>query len=199
MEIRPLRRRLRDPGPRRTTRRRSPARAGSSRVGPDGTALVTGQDADHAHRRGTGLPRLAHPTPPPQGRHPAVRLYLPVEEGARLDHGQGQSDLPAGREPGPGHRVAPAQPGAARLDHLLPARRVVQDVRLPARLHLAAGHASATSQTPPRNLEATAPPLLRRPLVAQRERSHAVQPDQRGHDPLPISGTRIPSPWPTAA
>jgi hypothetical protein len=50
-------------------------------------------------------------------------------------------------------------------------RRVVPDVRLPARLHLAAGHGSAASQTPPEHLEGPASPPRRRRLVAQRRRS----------------------------
>ena len=45
-----------------------------------------------------------------------------------------QGTQPTARRP-----AAPAQPGAAGLDQLLPARRVQGDLRLPARLHLAAG------------------------------------------------------------
>ena len=43
-----------------------------------------------------------------------------------------QDDDAGERQPAAGGPAAPAQPGAAGLDHLLPARRVASDVRLPA-------------------------------------------------------------------
>ena len=44
----------------------------------DGPAPVGGKDADHPHRRGPRLPRLAHPAPPQARHQPALRLHLPV-------------------------------------------------------------------------------------------------------------------------
>ena len=61
-----------------------------------------------------------------------------------------QNTQPAARNP-----AAPAQPGAAGLDRLLPARSVQHRLRLPARLHLAsrssAGFAASTEGSPGRN------------------------------------------------
>jgi hypothetical protein len=55
--------------------------------------------------------------------------------------------------------AAPAQLGAAGLDHLLPPRVILGDLRLPARLCMAAGGVLATPQAPAHQLEAAAPPL----------------------------------------
>src|SRR6266542_4454306 len=45
-------------------RRRGPARGDRRGPGPDGPTPVAGEDPDHPHRRGGGLPRVAHPASP---------------------------------------------------------------------------------------------------------------------------------------
>ena len=64
-------------------------------------------------------------------------------------------------------RAAPTQRGAARLDHLLPARRVQDDVRLRAPVHLAARGRMASSQASPGQLEVAATPLPGQQVVAR--------------------------------
>ena len=59
----------------------------------------------------------------------------------------------AGNEPAALGRAAPTQRGAARLDQLLPARRVQDDVRLRAPVHLAARGRMASPQASPCQLE----------------------------------------------
>ena len=51
------------------TKARRRGAAGGDRRGPlrDGPAPVAGEDPDHPHRPGPGLPRLAHPAPPQTG------------------------------------------------------------------------------------------------------------------------------------
>lgn len=66
-----------------------------------------------------------------------------------------------------GGPAAPPQSGAAGLDRLLPFRRLARHLPIPASLRLAAGHQVAAKEVPPEHLEGTAPPLLRRPLVAR--------------------------------
>jgi RNA-directed DNA polymerase len=95
------------------------------------------------------------------GSHPAalqarlrqvVRLHLPLEEGARLDQGQGADDDPRGDEPTARSPVLPARAGVAGLGQLLPTRRVQVDLRLlRARVHLAQGDLLAPPQTPHAN------------------------------------------------
>jgi len=133
-------------------------------------------------------PTVAHPAAPEAGHKRAVRLHLPGPQGREIGHGQGEGDLPPGRQPAAGSPAAPAQPGAAGLDRLLPAGSVLGDVQLPARLHLAAGHRLDTPQAPPDELEGTPPPLLRRRLVALRRGGRAVQPRNGTHDTVPLPG-----------
>ena len=70
---------------------------------------------------------------PKRGSGQALRLHLPVQEGVwprsrrRCGRSPDRDHEPAARRP-----AAPAQPGAAGLDQLLPARRVQGDLRLPA-------------------------------------------------------------------
>jgi site-specific DNA recombinase len=120
--------------------RRSPPRG--DRRGPvhDGPAPVTGEDLDHPHRRGPGLPRLAHPAPPQTRHEPVLRLHLPRQESPPGHHGEGQDTVPAGRhEPAARRPAGPAQPGAAGLVRLLPARGVLRHLLLPERLPVAHG------------------------------------------------------------
>ena len=137
------------------------------------------------HRRGLRLPRVPHPAAPEARHGQALRLHLPVEEGARLDQGQGAGDDQGGDEPAARGPAAPAQPGAAGLDQLLPARRVEGDLRLPARLHLAQGGLLAPPQAPARQLE-VAPPALPPRVVADRRRGDAVRPGNGDGHPLPL-------------
>ncbi len=97
-----------------------------NRGGPirDGLAPVAGEDPDHPHRRGPGLPRLARPAPPEEGHQPALRLHLPIQEGPDGRQGQGAGAVPSGRQLAVGSPAAPAGPDAAGLDRLLPFRRV---------------------------------------------------------------------------
>ena len=73
----------------------------------------------------------------------------------------------AGNEPAALGRAAPTQRGAARLDHLLPARRVQDDVRLRASVHLAARGRMASSQASPGQLEVPATALPGQQVVAR--------------------------------
>ena len=70
-------------------------------------------------------------------------------------------------EPAALGRVAPAQWGAARLDQLLPARRVQDDVRLRAPVHLVARGRLASPQASPSQLEVSAKALPGKQMVAR--------------------------------
>ena len=94
--------------------------------------------------------------------------------------------------------AAPAQPGAARLGQLLPARGIEQNLRLPRRVHLAAGLAMAVQQAPSKPPERARPALLRSDW-------RPVEDEVRLHNPARIAIVRyryrhasIPTPWPTA-
>ena len=83
----------------------------------------------------------------------------------------------------------PAQPDAAGLVRLLPARRVQRDLRLPALLHVAPGHGDGcganTAGSPGRSsAAATATADGGRPTA----RTDAVQPRRGAHDALPLPG-----------
>ena len=77
-------------------------------------------------------------------------------------------------------------PAVARLVRLLPARVVVGDLLLLEPLHVANGLALDTPKTPPVDLEGTAPPLLRRRLVASQRGPGIVRPGKGRHHPLPL-------------
>ena len=128
---------------------------------------------------------------------PAVRLHLSVEKGVDLDHRQGQSDLPARPEPGRGPRAAPAHRALRGWTTYFRPGVSFTTFAVSARLHLASGDASAAPQAPPDHLEGTPPPLLRRRLVAHGRRRDPVQPDSRGHDPLPRDALAIAQSRPT--
>ena len=128
----------------------------------------------------------------PQARHgPAVRLHLPDQDRPRVGQGQGAGADPRGDGPVARHPPAPAQPGAPRLDRLLPARRLEGDLQLPARLRLAAGGRLAPPQAPPSQLDA-APPALPSRVVADGGRGDPVQPERGDGQPLPLSGHEHP-------
>jgi RNA-directed DNA polymerase len=66
--------------------RRSTTGGHRRRAGDDGVASVTGHDPDHPHRRGAGLPRVAHPASPNRGTsnscvyvHPSTKAVLAVK------------------------------------------------------------------------------------------------------------------------
>ena len=185
----PVRGRLGAGGRGHQGRRPGPARGSRTGARPDRAAPVGGKDPDHPHRRGPGLLGLAHPAPPQEGHGPALRLYLPVQEGAPRRHGQGQDDLPAGRhEPSAGHPPAPDQSGAAGMDHVLPSRSVERDLPVPGRLCLAPGDRMDLPQARRDQPEGAPPPLLRRRMVAQRP-GHGTVPHRGGtHDPVPLPG-----------
>ena len=88
---------------------------------------------------------------------------------------------------------------AAGLVRLLPARRVLRDLRLPEPLRVADGVAMVTAQTPPEHLEATTPPVLPRRMVARRDTTELFDPEKVGTTRYRYRGSIIPSPWPTAA
>jgi hypothetical protein len=96
------------------------------------------------------------------------RLGIPTtgQEGAQGRHGQGQDDVPTEHQPPAGVSAASAQPGAAGLGHLLPARGVQLDLPIPVQVRLGTGDGMDPAQTPKDHLEGTAPTLLRRRLVA---------------------------------
>jgi hypothetical protein len=87
-----------------------------------------------------------------------------------VERSEDQDIVPAGHEPPAGGPAAPAQPGAAGLDGVLPARRVGGDLPVPVRVHLVAGVRMDPPQAPPDQLEVPAPPLLRGPMVVARGR-----------------------------
>src|SRR5262249_52563919 len=128
------------------------------------------------------------------GHRPVLRLYLPGEEGDRLDHREGQGTVPPGRQPAPGSTAAPAQRRHARLVQPLPPRGVQRRLRLPARLRLAPGLRLAAPQTPPEHLEGPAPQVPRRRLVAPRREDGPVQPGGGTHHALPLPGHGHPLP-----
>ena len=95
-------------------------------------------------------------------------VHLPVQEGARVGQGQGAQRVSTGHQYAAGSPAAPPQPGAAGLDRLLPLRCLVCHLPIPAPFRLAAGLQVAAEEVPPEHVEGTAPPLLRRGLVARR-------------------------------
>src|SRR6266545_5382713 len=141
-----------------------------------------------------GYLALAYPAPPEEGHQPALRLHLPVQEGPWGRQGQGAGAVPTGRQPPAGSPAAPAQPDATGLDRLLPLRRVARHLPIPARVHLAAGHRVAATQTPPQQLEGSAPSPLPQTVVARRRGGDAVRPREGTDDPLPLSGRSDPLP-----
>jgi len=81
--------------------RRSTTGGHRRRAGDDGVASVTGQNPDHPHRRGAGLPRVAHPTPPQTGHQQELRL-CPSEYQGRVG---GQTEA---QDATPNNRTQPA-------------------------------------------------------------------------------------------
>src|SRR5664280_1573854 len=69
----------------------------------------------------------------------------------------------------------------------IPARLFVGDLLLPEPVPVAHGVAVAPTETPPVDLEGTAPRLLPRRLVAQRPGPGVVRPGKGRHDPLSLS------------
>ena len=80
---------------------------------------------------------LAHPAPPQARHQPVLRLHLSGTKAVKAVTGKVKTLCrQIGHEPAAGCPAAPAQPDAAGLVRLLPARRVQRDLRLPERLHL---------------------------------------------------------------
>src|SRR6266545_829099 len=131
--------------------------------------------------------RIQRHRKPGTNRH-YVYTY-PAEEGPTGRQSEGQDPVPAGRnEPAARHPAAPTQPGAAGLERPLPIRGVLRNLQLPRLLHVADGLAMAATQTPPGDVEADPPPLLRRWMVAIQRQQGTVQPGRGGHRPLPLPG-----------
>jgi RNA-directed DNA polymerase len=116
----------------------------------------------------------------------------PAKKHLRGHHREGEDDLPDERQPAAGGPAASAQLDAAGLVRLLPARGVQRGLRLPARRRVAPGVRLAAPQTPQGHMEATAPPLLRRTLVAARRRGETVQPGRGPHHAIPLPGNQNP-------
>jgi group II intron reverse transcriptase/maturase len=88
--------------------------------------------------------------------------------------------------PGPVGPAAPAQPGAARVERLLPARSVQTHLRLPRRVRLAPGRRLAAQTAPTAGMEPPAPPSPSRVAAHRAGRDHAVQPGNGHGLPLPL-------------
>ena len=118
-----------------------------------------------------------------------VRLHLPVEEGARGDHGQGEDADP------PGHNTNRSSDLLRRLNpvlrgwtQLLPARGVQGHLRLPARLHLAAGRRLAAPQDTPAQLEVAPRRYLPRGWCPARATTTLFDPECGADRSLPLPG-----------
>ena len=103
LATRPLLRRFRPHGGGRPTSCRGPARGGVGRARTPGATAGTGEDPGGPHRRGLHVPRLRHP-PDAQARDVEVsRLHHTVQEGHRVDQGQGEGqDVQVNPPHGPG-------------------------------------------------------------------------------------------------
>ena len=188
-----VRRRLDDHGRGHQDRRAGPPRGGRAGAGPDRAAPVGGEDPDHAHRRGPGLLGVAHPAPPQAGHEPALRLHLPVQEGAARRHGEGQDVVPQGRyEPAAGRPAGTDQPAAEGMDGVLSPRGVEHDLPVPGRLRLAPGGWLDPPQAPRDLAEGVPPPLLRRRMAAQGPGTSVVQRRAGHHDPVSLPGIEDP-------
>ncbi len=123
-----------------------------------------------------------------RGTNEALRLHLAVEEVARLGQGQGADDHPAGNEPAALRPPAPAQPGAARLDQLLPARRVERRPSTTSRHSpgdgWSAGFAASTADANWKWLRRRYLPTV----VADGGRGDAVQPGDGARSPVTATG-----------
>jgi len=133
-----------------------------------------------------GYPALPHPTENQEGHAQACCLHLPVEEVPRDGDRQGADADDEIVEPDTPSFVEPAQPGSSWLVQLLPPRRVLGNLRLPRRLHLAASH-SMDPPTARRYHLGGAPPTLSQWVAAGGGRGATVRhPDGDGHSiPLP--------------
>ena len=126
-----------------------------------------------------------------------VYVY-PAKKAAAGRQAEDQDAVSTGRsEPAAGRPAASAEPDAAGLVRLLPARGVLGGLRLPVPLHVADGLAMAAAQTPQSHLEASS--------AAATAAADGGQPanDRELFDPRRSSTTRyryrgavIPSPWP---
>ena len=122
------------------------------------------------------------------------------EEGAGLHQGQGAGDHPAGNEPAARRPAAPAEPGAAGLDQLLPARRV------PARPSATCdhftwltGHRMAAPQAPRAQLEASSGGATSPRWWPERGRMTLFDRRSGGRSLATATGAAIPTPWSNAA
>ena len=108
------------------------------------------EDEDRPHRRGLRLSRAsASSGTRSEARRSATST--PTLRRRRLASVKAKVRAPTRGVNGPvAHRpLAPAQPGAARMDQLLPTRRVQGDLQLPPGLHLAPGDLLAAPQASP--------------------------------------------------
>jgi site-specific DNA recombinase len=174
-------------GRRHRGRHRRTARGSGSGTRPDGPAPVGGEDEDRPHRQGLRLSRVPHPAAPKARHGEALRVHLPFQGRIGLREGQGEAGDARGHGPAARHPHPPAQPGAARVDQLLPPRGLQGHLQLPAGLSLAPGHLLAASQGTPGIMEAD-PPTPSQRVVAGGWRGGAIQSRSSGGHPLPLSG-----------
>ena len=97
-----------------------------------------------------------------------------VKKITRSDHNQPLGQLPA-----------PAKPGAQGLVRLLPQRRLLAHLQLPACLHLAAGRSLVAPEAPQGKLALAQTPLPSRVVANPRPRG-ALQPRRDADNPLPL-------------
>ena len=191
-----LRGRLRRAGGRHPRPRRRAARRGGSGARPDRAAPVGGEDDDRPHRRGVRLPRLPHPAADQARVDDKRYVYTwPSKKALASIKAKVQGDHPSRHEPAARRPAAPAQPGAAGLDHLLPARRVQADLQLPRRTTRGDGSsdgcaASTAVPTGSSSDGATCHTGGARPTAVD-----AVQPASVPVTRYRYRGTKIPTPW----
>lgn len=149
------------------------------------------EDARAPSGRGVRLPGIPHPTAASAGIGPAVRVHLPVQEGARCRQGRdvGTHPLPCTSH---ARGLAPAnQPAAAGLVHLLPPRGLQADLRVRRPLRLLADRRLAPQTTPWTELGHPVPSLP--PGVGDQRRGSRPVPSTRGGPHmLPLSGRADP-------
>src|SRR5664279_3661735 len=180
---------------RREGARRSAARPGGRRLGPDGATAVCGEDPRGPARRGLRLPRLHHPQDAQARKREVLRLHRAVDQGDRLDQSTGAGqDLQS--DPAPRPRISDGLPGAgaAWLGELLPPRCLQADLQRDRLLHLGADHVLAAQEAPHRMARTAAQVLPARHLAPGPRRATVSWRRQRHGDQIPLP--RIPHPDP---
>src|SRR5664279_369492 len=178
-------------GSRHSSRRRGAAGGGGGGAGADGARPLGRQDRGQPHRRGLRLLGLPHPAAAQARQCQARGLHLPVEEGARRHRQAGPHADQTDSSSVARRHAAPAQPGAARLVHLLQTRRLQSDLRLPRRVHLASSSPLGAAAIPQDEVGRPLPPLLPQ-LAAHRGRGDAVPTADGSGQPVPLAGEQHP-------